>query len=84
MFHETQCVAAGVDSVAHRHKLVYVWETLNCRLGSHREGEVKGLNNQQQLAVRKKKQGLDQLCIVCVMCCTMACSSCVLMSCLVL
>ena len=28
MFYETQCVAAGVDSVAHRHKLVYVWETL--------------------------------------------------------
>ena len=28
MFHETQYVAAGVDSVAHRHKLVYVWETL--------------------------------------------------------
>ena len=25
MFYETQCV---VDSVAHRHKLVYVWETL--------------------------------------------------------
>ena len=22
-------MAAGVDSVAHRHKLVYVWETLN-------------------------------------------------------
>ena len=29
MFYETQCVAAGVDSVAHHHKLVYVWETLN-------------------------------------------------------
>ena len=28
MFHETQYVAAGVDSVTHRHKLVYVWETL--------------------------------------------------------
>ena len=25
---ETQYVAAGVESVAHRHKLVYVWETL--------------------------------------------------------
>ena len=29
MFYETQCVAAGVDSVAHLHKLVYVWETMN-------------------------------------------------------
>ena len=28
---ETQYVAAGVDSVAHRHKLVYVWETLEAR-----------------------------------------------------
>ena len=28
MFYETQYVAAGVDSVVHRHKLVYVWETL--------------------------------------------------------
>ena len=28
MFYQTQYVAAGVDSVAHRHKLVYVWETL--------------------------------------------------------
>ena len=25
---QTQYVAAGVDSVADRHKLVYVWETL--------------------------------------------------------
>ena len=25
---KTQYVAAGVDSVADRHKLVYVWETL--------------------------------------------------------
>ena len=27
---ETQYVAAGVESVAHRHELVYVWETLIC------------------------------------------------------
>ena len=29
MFYQTQYVAAGVDCVAHRHKLVYVWETLS-------------------------------------------------------
>ena len=28
-YNETQYVAAGVDSVAHRHKLVYGWETLH-------------------------------------------------------
>ena len=28
-YNKTQYVAACVDSVAHRHKLVYVWETLD-------------------------------------------------------
>ena len=32
IYYETQYVAAGVDSVVHRHTFVYVWETLlfNC------------------------------------------------------
>ena len=56
MFYEAQYVAAGVDCVAHRHKLVYVWETLDilqpCKYPLH---------NRYSPAMQVTTLGLQQL-----------------------